>query len=40
MPKSATWKIWASGSVLTATMVSAVCMPARCWMEPETPTPT
>ncbi len=30
MPKSATLKICASLSLLTAMMVSAVCMPARC----------
>src|SRR5271165_2527987 len=28
----------ASGSLLTATIVLEVCMPARCWMAPEMPT--
>lgn len=39
-PKSAISKIGASGSLLIATMVLAVCMPARCWMAPETPIAT
>lgn len=39
-PKSATSKIGASSSLLIATMVLAVCMPARCWMAPEMPTAT
>ena len=37
-PKSASSKIGASGSLLTATMVLLVCMPARCWIAPEMPT--
>ena len=37
-PKSASSKIGASGSLLTATIVFEVCMPARCWMAPEMPT--
>ena len=36
-PKSAISKIGASASLLTAMMVFAVCMPARCWMAPEMP---
>src|SRR3954454_13765617 len=36
-PKSASSKIGASGSLLMATMVFDVCMPARCWMAPEMP---
>ena len=39
-PKSASSKIGASGSLLMATMVFEVCMPARCWMAPEMPTAT
>jgi 2-polyprenyl-6-methoxyphenol hydroxylase-like FAD-dependent oxidoreductase len=37
-PKSASSKIGASGSLLIAMMVLAVCMPARCWIAPEMPT--
>ena len=37
-PKSASSKIGASGSLLMATMVFEVCMPARCWIAPEMPT--
>src|SRR5262249_16224224 len=37
-PKSASSKIGASGSLLMATMVLDVCMPARCWIAPEIPT--
>ena len=40
IPKSATLKICASGSLLMTTTVSAVCMPARCCMAPEMPTAT
>ena len=36
-PKSASSKIGASGSLLMATMVFDVRMPARCWMAPEMP---
>ena len=36
-PKSTSSKIGASSSLLTATMVLEVCMPARCWMAPEMP---
>src|SRR5439155_10702860 len=36
-PKCATLKIAASGSVLTAMIVSLVFMPARCWTAPEIP---
>lgn len=39
-PKSASSKIGASGSLLMATIVFDVCMPARCWMAPEMPTAT
>ena len=39
-PKSASWKMGASASLLTATIVFEVCMPARCWMAPEMPTAT
>jgi hypothetical protein len=38
--KSASSKIGASGSLLIATMVFNVCIPARCWMAPEIPTAT
>ena len=34
MPKSASSKMGASGSLLTAVMVLEVCMPARCWIAP------
>jgi hypothetical protein len=37
-PKSASSKIGASGSLLTATIVFEVCIPARCWMAPDMPT--
>jgi hypothetical protein len=37
-PKSASSKIGASASLLIATIVFEVCMPARCWMAPEMPT--
>ena len=37
-PKSATWKIGASPSLLMATMTLLSFMPARCWMAPEMPT--
>src|SRR5579862_5026693 len=40
MPKSARAKIGASASLLMATIVLAVCMPARCWIAPEIPTAT
>ncbi len=40
MPKSATSKIGASGSLLIATMFFDVCMPARCWIAPEMPSAT
>src|SRR5829696_8396197 len=33
-------KMGASASLLTATIVLEVCMPARCWMAPEMPTAT
>src|SRR6476620_290225 len=36
-PKSTSSKIGASLSLLTATIVLDVCMPARCWMAPEMP---
>ena len=36
-PKSARSKIGASASLLTATIVFDVCMPARCWIAPEMP---
>ena len=36
-PKSTSSKIGASSSLLTATIVLEVCMPARCWMAPEMP---
>ncbi len=36
-PKSTSSKIGASSSLLTATMVFEVCMPARCWIAPEMP---
>ena len=39
-PKSTSSKIGASGSLLTATMVFEVCMPARCWIAPEMPLAT
>lgn len=39
-PKSAISKMGASASWLMATMVLAVCMPARCWMAPEIPSAT
>ena len=39
-PKSAMSKIGASGSLLIATMVLAVCMPTRCWVAPEMPIAT
>ena len=39
-PKSASSKIGASASLLTATMVLEVCMPARCWIAPEMPSAT
>ena len=38
IPKSASSKIGASGSLLMATIVFEVCMPARCWIAPEMPT--
>ena len=37
MPKSATLKMGASGSLLTATMTLEEDIPARCWMAPEMP---
>ena len=37
MPRSATPKIGAWGSALTATTTSAPRMPSRCWMAPEMP---
>ena len=39
-PKSTSSKIGASSSLLTATIVFEVCMPARCWMAPEMPLAT
>src|SRR6478672_11542442 len=39
-PKSTSSKIGASSSLLTATIVLDVCMPARCWMAPEMPQAT
>ena len=39
-PKSTSSKMGASGSLLIATMVFEVCMPARCWMAPEMPAAT
>ena len=39
-PKSTSSKIGASGSLLTATIVFDVCMPARCWIAPEMPLAT
>ena len=39
-PKSTSSKIGASSSLLTATIVLEVCMPARCWMAPEMPAAT
>lgn len=40
MPKSAISKIGASPSLLMATMVLAVCIPALCWIAPEMPRAT
>ena len=37
-PRSATWKIGASSSLLMAMMVLESFMPARCWIAPEMPT--
>ncbi len=37
-PKSATWKIGASGSLLMATIVLESFIPAKCWIAPEIPT--
>lgn len=39
-PRSATWKIGASGSLLMATISLESFMPAMCWMAPEIPTAT
>src|SRR6266508_358053 len=39
-PKSASSKMGASPSLLTATIVLDVCMPARCWIAPEMPSAT
>src|SRR4051812_45025365 len=39
-PKSTSSKIGASGSLLIATIVLDVCMPARCWIAPEIPLAT
>src|SRR5688572_8000647 len=39
-PKSATWKIGASSSLLIATITRLSFMPARCWIAPEMPTAT
>ncbi len=39
-PKSTSSKIGASSSLLTATMVFEVCIPARCWIAPEMPLAT
>ena len=39
-PKSTSSKIGASSSLLTATIVLEVCMPARCWIAPEMPAAT
>ncbi len=38
MPKSAMSKIGEFASLLIATIVLELCMPARCWMAPEIPT--
>jgi hypothetical protein len=37
IPKCATSKIGADGSLLMAMIRSDVCMPTRCWMAPEMP---
>ena len=37
-PRSATWKIGASASLLIATIVFESFMPAKCWIAPEIPT--
>ena len=37
IPKSATLKIGASASLLTATIVSEEVIPTRCWIAPEIP---
>ena len=39
-PRSATWKIGASSSLLMAMMVFESFMPARCWIAPEMPIAT
>src|SRR5699024_6648834 len=39
-PKSTSSKIGASSSLLIATIVLEVCMPARCWIAPEMPAAT
>ena len=39
-PRSATWKIGASSSLLIAMIVLESFMPARCWIAPEMPTAT
>lgn len=36
-PKSETWNIGASGSLLIATIVLESFMPAKCWMAPDIP---
>jgi len=36
-PKSAIWKIGASGSLLMATMFFEPFMPTMCWVAPEIP---
>ena len=37
MPRSATWKIGASWSLLMATMFYEFFMPTMCWVAPEIP---
>lgn len=39
-PKSLISKMGASESLLTATIILEVCIPARCWMAPEIPRAT
>src|SRR5439155_5538688 len=39
-PKSAYSKMGAFGSLLTATIVREPCIPARCWIAPDTPAAT
>ena len=37
MPRSATPKMGASGSLLTATMLREFFIPTKCWVAPEMP---